>query len=66
MTATAKTLREFLATLPDDTPIHVLAEQTGGHEIWTKFVPLVIPGEGDYGATDTLYVTGGRLELGNR
>lgn len=40
---TVKQLREFLALLPDDAVVRVLAETTRGHQTTTVWVDLNLP-----------------------
>lgn len=61
---TVKQLREFLATLPDDTEVRVLETITRNWETYTKFVPLELPEKADHPFTNNLSVFGNHLDLG--
>lgn len=61
-----KQLREYLATLPDNLPVKVLKEYSGGFNAYTKWVDLELPKPEGSSYTESCDASCNDLELGAR
>lgn len=63
---TVKELREFLAKLPDDLAVKVLAEHSYRYETSTRWIELCLPTDEHHLSSDEVYVGDKTLELGSK